>query len=164
MTETAPTTEHIEQPSPGLEGRFFHTWRDPRDDDGDHVTVRAGRVLERQGRVVSRVSGDSYLVEWFSWWDGCPNGQQLVTLEGMAGWTFYDNGVEMQAALGCRESERGARECGLPCEYVTAGMIGGSTVCARHATHYGLVQKIIWADGKASSLGPEIKLPRKGHV
>lgn len=94
-----------------LAGMFFHSWRDRRADD-KHATVRNGRVLEWQGRVVRQADGDRYLVELLSWWDGLPNGQKLVAADEMSDWTFYDDALEMQTALGCLEVHRG---CTDPC-------------------------------------------------
>lgn len=39
----------------------------------------------RQGHVLSSPRQDTFLVEWVG------GGQELVTLDGMIGWTFYDS-------------------------------------------------------------------------
>jgi predicted GIY-YIG superfamily endonuclease len=74
----------------GLIGRFFHSYPEG--------------VREWQGHVIDR-DGDLFIVELFSWWDGMPNGQKLVTVEQMQSWKFYDTAIEMQIADGCPESD-----------------------------------------------------------
>ena len=54
------------------------------------------RAGERQGRIVSAPRHDLYLVEWIS------GGQELVTLDRMAGWSFFDSSDAMVAAPGGR--------------------------------------------------------------
>ncbi len=66
-------------------GSYFHTLRD----DG---------TIEKQGVVVERVEEGYYLVEWFSWMDGSPNGRSLFYLAAMQHWRFYATGDEMREA------------------------------------------------------------------
>ena len=66
----------------GIIGKFFHTL----DDDG---TIRC------QGQILTCVINDTYLVEHYSWWDGCPNGQVMIDVDKMSNWIFYDTNQEM---------------------------------------------------------------------
>ncbi len=52
-----------------------------------------------QGYIAEEL-GMSYLVQWFSWLDGAPNGSQLFTKSQMSryGWTFYDNEADWHSA------------------------------------------------------------------
>ena len=75
-------------------GSYFHTLRD----DG---------TIEKQGIVLERVEEGYYLVEWFSWLDGGPNGRSLVSLAMMQHWRFYATGDEMRDTYAReRESSR----------------------------------------------------------
>jgi hypothetical protein len=149
-------------PSDGLVGRWFHSWRPARDDDSEYVTKRGDRVLEWQGEVLERIEHGLYLVETYSWWDGTPYSQELVSVSDMARWTFYSNNIEMIAFLGCRETWRdnGRVECGGQAEYFTVNFgLGSCAVCDHCAGYYSEVYPIIWRDGKATSLGPKTKIP-----
>lgn len=120
--KTAQTSTYSDAPLTisGLVGRHFHSWRERKDDDSEFVTVRRGLVLEWQGHVVEQIDDDIYLVELYSWWDGCSDGsQRMVRLDDMRLWTFYDSALEMQIGLGCRESEGpDYRDCGNPITHV----------------------------------------------
>ena len=65
------------KPDRGLVGKFFYSFRDDR--------------LHWQGQVVTKVVPSMYLVQLFEWIAGCPTNQQLVTLNEMRGWAFYDD-------------------------------------------------------------------------
>lgn len=135
----------------GLVGRHFHSWREPREDDSDHATIRRGLVLEWQGHVLDRVEVGLYLVELYSWWDGMPNGQQLVPVASMSNWTFYDDAVEMQVALGCREVRDTRQECGGEITHVVfmPYLLGPVLVCSHCVDSYSdKAKQLIWVDGK----------------
>ena len=51
-----------------------------------------------QGCVVAEPSPGVYLVELFGWLAGDSTGQQLVRIEEMLHWTFYDNADWMNNA------------------------------------------------------------------
>lgn len=51
-----------------------------------------------QGCVVAEPSPGAYLVEFFSWMGGESTHQQLVRLDEMAGWRFYDSADWMNFA------------------------------------------------------------------
>ena len=135
----------------GLVGRFFHSWVEKTDETSEYATIVSGRVLQWQGHVVEQIDRGIYMIELFSWGDGQPNGQQIALLADMASWTFYDNGLEMQIALGCRESGRrwlgrdGA--CGNECTHVTYAL-GIGTVCGRCAGSYSWAVEIVWKNGR----------------
>lgn len=135
----------------GLVGRWFHSWRPAHDDDSEHVTKRGGKVLEWQGQVVDRDTG-IYIVQTYSWWDGNPHSEQIVTTEDMRPWTFYDSALEMQCALRCRESGHLSdpmRTCGGECTHV-AWLFDSpnNTVCHNCARFYAKTTEIVWRDGK----------------
>lgn len=58
-----------------------------------------------QGCVVAEPSPGVYLVETFDWVMGASHDQQLVQLDEMVGWTFYDSADWMQNAY-----EHGVRQ------------------------------------------------------
>lgn len=66
-----------------LVNKYFHTLRD----DG---------TIERQGIVLDPVGDGYYLVEWFSWFDGSPNGMSVKSIYEMSQWQFYRTGDEMR--------------------------------------------------------------------
>ena len=151
----------VENPIDGLVGRWFHSWRPISEgQDTQYSTVRDGRTLEWQGEILERVEHELYLVQTYSWLDGGPYSQELISVREMAGWTFYGNHIEMIADDGCGEY----RSCGRPVEYFTVNRgLGCTAVCSRHAGYYGHVRPIIWRKGKAT-LGKEttVKHPLAG--
>jgi len=80
-------------------GRFFHT-------------LDARGEVDRQGRVIERTPEGLYLVMWFSWISGEPNGEQLVAAHDMRGWRFFPNNlamIEAGDAFIARQRQRIAR-------------------------------------------------------
>jgi hypothetical protein len=69
-----------------LIGKFFHSFT-------------KDRKLSWQGHVVTRVrNNDLYIVQLFEWWFGESSAKELVPVEGMVGWSFYDSAQEMNDA------------------------------------------------------------------
>ena len=69
-----------------LIGRFFHSFT-------------KDRKVSWQGQVVARVPDkDLYLVQLFEWLFGEPSAKELVPVEGMLGWSFYDSAEEWREA------------------------------------------------------------------
>lgn len=73
----------------GLVGAYFHTFK--TDEEG-----RA--VIQRQGYVEKQIDESRFLVWWFSWVDGTPNGMAIANLDTMSSWAFYDTSEEMGLA------------------------------------------------------------------
>jgi hypothetical protein len=144
----------------GLVGRWFHSWRPARDDDSEYATKRGDRVLVWQGEVLERIEHELYLIETYSWWDGSPYSQELISVRDMDGWTFYSSNVEMIAALGCRENWRdNDGPCGAHAEYLTSNFgLGTTGVCDHCAGYYSAVYPIVWHNGKAT-LGAKTTVP-----
>jgi hypothetical protein len=69
-----------------LVGLFFHS----------EVDIVDGRHW--QGCVIARPEPGYYLVETFSWMDGTSYTQQLVRIEDMLTWQFYDSAEWMNDA------------------------------------------------------------------
>ncbi len=128
----------------GLVGRYFHSLLDTQPREGSALVD--GKVVEWQGHVVDR-DDDIFIVELFSWLDGCPNGQKIVTASEMSSWKFYDSALEMQVALGCRE-HLGHGICRGECTHVA--WIDGprTTVCHNCADAYSKTTEIVWRGGK----------------
>lgn len=61
-----------------LAGKFFHTHK-------------ADGKIEWQGRIVREQGDGHYLVQLYSWLDGRPTNQKLVSVTDMAGWSLYDS-------------------------------------------------------------------------
>lgn len=82
--ELARLRQRGESTGRGLVGRFFHSF-----EDGE---------IDWQGEVVGDIGDGRYLVALFSWLDGCSYKQQIVALNDMATWSFYDSSNDMNAA------------------------------------------------------------------
>jgi len=65
----------------GLVGRFFLT-PDPQ---------KGFPLVQQQGWVLDELPTGPYLIELFSWVNGSPNGQFLVSVADMSGWRFYSD-------------------------------------------------------------------------
>lgn len=115
----------------GLVGRWFHSWEEPGPDP-KYRTVVNGRAVVWQGQIVDR-DEDDYFVQLYSWWDGSANGgEHLIARSEMRDWTFYRSPLEMQVALGCRETD-GDWQCRNPATHMT-GL--GNVCCWKCARYY----------------------------
>ena len=145
-----------------LVGKFFHSWREV--EDPEYEIVKNGRAVHWQGHVLGQISPQKYLIELFSWWDGCPTGQRISDLSEMVDWTFYSNHIEMLLSLGCGDhiwtndhKDRG--RCGRTIIGI-AGLelgFGPSAVCSSCAQHYSSVQPIEHRNGEFN-LGKAISI------
>jgi hypothetical protein len=94
--------EAIGLESHSLVGSFFHSF--------DHDAPADGPPpVEWQGQVVAEPTYGSgvYLVQLFDWMVGGKSIQQLVRLEDMADWVFYDTADEMNHSYERRYASRG---------------------------------------------------------
>ena len=66
-----------------LVGLYFHT----QDKEGK---------IEWQGVVTKCLSDTQYVVQLFSWWDGMPTIQKIVSFENMEKWDFYASDKTMR--------------------------------------------------------------------
>jgi len=83
---TKPEMQKTKEPQPlSLVGRAFHTFEDR---DGD-------RTIKYQGIVRGKITESVYLVQYFEWIMGEPSTLELVTLDGMMGWQFYEDTEHM---------------------------------------------------------------------
>ena len=80
-----------------LAGKCFHSFKD-------------GKV-SWQGIVNGRAYGDLYLVTLFEWVGGEPHMQQLISIETMRSWFFYDDTESMRISYeyGAASGLRGDR-------------------------------------------------------
>jgi hypothetical protein len=62
-----------------LVGRFFHTWK---------ADTEGKRQIQYQGQIVARVR-QLYLVQFFSWLDGCPTNEELWSFDMLKQACFY---------------------------------------------------------------------------
>jgi len=76
--------QQVSKPKAGLVGRFFHTF-DPANK----------KNVVYQGHVLDKTSEGTYLVEYFSWPTGSPDGEAVVKAEDMVGWAFYPSDTAM---------------------------------------------------------------------
>lgn len=81
-----------------LVGSFFHTYL-TNEENGL-------KEINRQGCVVAEPSPGVYLIELFSWLGGNSTEQQLVRLEEMFDWTFYDTAEWMKNTYRSRPGNR----------------------------------------------------------
>lgn len=65
-----------------LVGRWFHSF------DGDTVKC--------QGQILAMVSPDLFLVQFYEWFYGETSTQELIPLEQMKDWKFYDTDKDMK--------------------------------------------------------------------
>lgn len=84
-SESKEKEETKEEDAP-LAGRWFHGRRD-------------GRIYN-QGQIIGKVDSENYLAEFYSFLDGEPNGQKIISLSSMKEWTFYSSDDEMREAYG----------------------------------------------------------------
>lgn len=77
-----------------------------------------------QGCVVAEPKPGMYLVELFSWMMGDSTNQQLVPIEEMHGWTFYDEATWMENAYETYVSKQWDREREEKAERLPADEIG----------------------------------------
>jgi hypothetical protein len=80
-----------------------------------HHEEMEGRPIKEQGVVLRVLEGNKFVVLLFSFGDGTPSDEKVVSLAEMSGWDFYPNGRAMRMAyyksLGhnpkeCEEDER----------------------------------------------------------
>ncbi len=56
-------------------------------------------ILKCQGQIQKEVTEGLYLVRYFSFLDGFPTNEELVKIEDMADWFFYDSAEEMRHSV-----------------------------------------------------------------
>lgn len=62
-----------------LVGKYFHSF----------LYGGEGEPPQWQGEVVAAIDAQHYLVQLFSWFDGCPTCLRVVPLSVMTNWEFY---------------------------------------------------------------------------
>lgn len=73
----------------GLVGKWFHSFYDWQSEvEGE---------LNWQGHILSKEE-DMYLIQLFSWIDGEPTDQKLISVKEMKDWKFYDSNKDMLLA------------------------------------------------------------------
>ena len=79
MQKTTP------QPRLGsLVGRWFHSFHSET------------KNVDWQGQIVANPTPTTYLVQLYSWLDGCATNQQFVNVADMNDWHLYDTDSEMR--------------------------------------------------------------------
>jgi hypothetical protein len=68
-----------------LVGRYFHSFKE----------TDARQVVDGQGQVVEQINDKYYLVR-LDWRVGTGSVRQVITLEEMLGWHFYENIEDMR--------------------------------------------------------------------
>ena len=81
-----------------LVGRYFHSFKEM---DGH-------KVVDGQGQVVDQIN-DKYFLVRLDWRVGTGSVQQVVTLEEMLGWHFYENVEDMREWLKRAHKEDNAK-------------------------------------------------------
>lgn len=130
-----------------LVGRFFHTWRDPSDNDYD--IIRNLRAVLWQGQIVDQVGPQELLIQLFSWLDGKETDKKIAVMADMHDWTFYDSSIEMVSSLGCGDHTGPDRSrCGRKAAYMVGfEELGLSAACNSCAKHYAGARPILWRNG-----------------
>jgi predicted GIY-YIG superfamily endonuclease len=131
-----------------LVNKFFHTWRDQH---GLGDIVRNGRAVLWQGRVIDQLGQQEFLIQLFSWLDGSATDKRIALMTDMFDWTFYENSIEMSAALGCGDhTGRNDSRCGNKATYMVGFVeLGLSAACNLCASHYAEARPILWRNGIA---------------
>src|SRR5215831_12635152 len=80
-----PQAKNVELKS-GLIGRGFHVFRE---------TKSRKRAIKYQGVVRARIEDGLYLVQYFEWFVGEPSTLELVRIEEMLEWQFYEDTEHM---------------------------------------------------------------------
>lgn len=90
-SRTRATSQPATPQIPGsLVGKCFHIPK--QQDDGC-------RTIAYQGEIMAEVTEDVFMIRYFDWLHGTPVGsQEMVFLEDMVGWLFYDGAEEMRYA------------------------------------------------------------------
>jgi hypothetical protein len=70
----------------GLIGRAFHTFRE---------TKSGRRAVQYQGVVRAKIEDGIYLVQYFEWFVGESSTLELVRIEKMLEWQFYEDTEHM---------------------------------------------------------------------
>src|SRR5262245_36081459 len=82
---TKPKAGGVELKS-GLIGRGLHTFRE---------TKSGKRAIVYQGVVRARIEDGIYLVQYFEWFAGTASTMELVRIEDMLKWQFYEDTEHM---------------------------------------------------------------------
>jgi len=67
-----------------LVGKWFHSRKDE--------TIN----IDWQGQVLGQIDESRYLVQLYSWLDGCATTQRIVDIKDMSFWMFYNSDEEMR--------------------------------------------------------------------
>jgi hypothetical protein len=62
-----------------------------------HSKDEAQRI-KWQGQILSKVTDGIYVVQLYSWLDGLPSCQKLVSVKDMLDWSFFENDEQMRFA------------------------------------------------------------------
>ena len=81
-----------------LVGRYFHSFKE----------MDGRKVVDGQGQVVQQINDKYYLVR-LDWRVGTGCVQQVITLEEMIGWHFYENVEDMREWLKRAHKEDNAK-------------------------------------------------------
>ena len=92
QTQPAPNPAD-QQPGSGLAGHWFHS-------------IDMAGQLKWQGQVVASVEPEHHLVQLYSWIDGDPTTELLVTTKEMENWLFYKDSRAMQESYKNGEAKR----------------------------------------------------------
>ena len=82
-----------------LVGRYFHSFKEM---DGH-------KVVDGQGQVVEQIN-DKYFLARLDWRVGTGSVQQVIPLEEMIGWHFYENVEDMRAWFKRAHKENNAKK------------------------------------------------------
>jgi len=86
ITELKRQTRKNLELASGLIGRAFQTFR---------ITKRGNRVVQCQGIIRAKIEEGVYLVQYFEWVMGEPGTMELVRIEDMLKWQFYEDTEHM---------------------------------------------------------------------
>jgi hypothetical protein len=68
-------------------GMFFHSYEN--------------NAICWQGQILRELKDGSFLVQLYSWINGCPTDQKIVSMSDIKDWSFYSSDEEMRYAY-CR--------------------------------------------------------------
>ena len=85
-----------------LKGKWFHSFK-------SNAIHWQGKVLGLVTAPTLRSKAAKYLVQLYSWEDGCPSDQIIVSLDDMKDWKFYNPNEPMPRAASHCANEKTVR-------------------------------------------------------
>ena len=73
------------------------------------------QAIKWQGQILSKVTDGIYVIQLYSWLDGMPTCQKLVSVKDMLDWSFFEDDEEMRSAWKDELRRISAKKREYPC-------------------------------------------------